>query len=448
MKKSLFVRSRKIKSVILCLAAVFLFTTGCKQKKENKMELAKEQKAHQSVKAGNEEAIQALKEKFSAEKLFDENLAVKDTKTKNFSNKSVFEVTKEMTVGWNLGNTFDATASEKLDSETSWGQPYTTKEMIDGLVKSGIKTIRIPVSWHNHIINKSTYTIDPEWMARVKTVVDWAIDDGLYVIINAHHDNADNSYKMRQAAGYYPNDINLVESQRYLYNVWSQISLAFNNGYDEHLIFETMNEPRPAGTPCEWWFNSDSRCLESAKCLNIMNQTALDAIRNSGGNNKKRFVMCPPLQASENSASSPFFKMPEDDEPGKLILSVHAYTPYSFAMEAPGETVFTENHKTELNALFRNLQKNFIDKGYPVIIGEYGATNKDNIEERVKWFDYFLTSAHSLGITCVLWDNGVWALKNDASGKPDYSEGYGYYNRTEQKWYFPEIIETLVKTTK
>ena len=353
-----------------------------------------------------------------------------------------------MTTGWNLGNTLDATGTTKLDSETSWGQPLTTKEMIDSLAASGIKTIRIPVSWHNHIINKNEYKIDPEWMARVKTIVDWAIEDNLYVIINAHHDNGNNQYQMAKASGYYPNNTNLVESQRYLYNIWSQIALAFNNGYDEHLIFETMNEPRPAGTECEWNFNNDARCLESANCLNQMNQTALDAIRTSGGNNQKRFVMCPALQASLNSAISQTFKMPKDDEKGKLILSIHAYTPYSFAMESPGDITFTDQHKKDLNYLFTQLKTNFINKGYPIIIGEYGATNKDNLEERVKWFDYFLSSAHSLGITCILWDNGVWALKNDDSGNPDYNEGYGFYNRTNQTWYFPKILETIINTTK
>ena len=385
---------------------------------------------------------------FSKDFLFNSEKAIKDTGSVNFGTITGFELTKAMTTGWNLGNTLEAIGSGGMVSETSWGQPHTEKAMIDGLAASGIKTIRIPVSWHNHIIDRQTYTISPEWMARVKTVVDWAIEDGMYVIINSHHDNYEKPSKMLRAHGYYPNSTNLVESQRFLYNIWGQIATAFNNGYDEHLIFETMNEPRPAGTDCEWWFSSDTRCLDAAKCLIQMNQTALDAIRASGGNNAKRFVMCPALQASENSASSFAFKMPEDIEKGRLILSVHAYTPYSFAMESPGERNFTQAHKDELNNMYSKLKNKFIDKGYPVVIGEYGATNKDNLADRIAWFDFFVSTAKSYGIPCCLWDNGVWQLRQGKDGNPDYSEGYGYYNRLEQSWYFPEITEAIIEASK
>ncbi len=384
---------------------------------------------------------------FSDTLLFDQDEAVTDTGTKPFGTITAFELAKAMGAGWNMGNTFDATGGKGMSSEISWGQPLTEKAMIDGLAASGIKTIRIPVSWHNHITDKQNYTISSEWMERVKTVVDWAIEDGLYVIINSHHDNYERPSEMPRANGYYPNSDNLVESQRFLNNIWGQIATAFNNGYDEHLIFETMNEPRPAGTSSEWWFGGDSRSIDAAKCLLQMNQTALDAIRATGGNNAKRFVMCPALQASENAASSSAFKMPQDTEPGRLILSIHAYTPYSFAMESPGERTFTQDHKNELNTMFAKLKKKFIDNGYPVVIGEYGATNKDNLSDRIAWFDFYISTAKSFGIPCILWDNGVWQVRQDKDGNPDYSEGYGYYNRLTQEWYFPEIIQTIVEAS-
>ena len=373
---------------------------------------------------------------------------VETTPAVPFSDITVLELTKAMGTGWNLGNTFDATGSFGMDSEISWGQPKTTKEMIDGLVASGIKTIRIPVSWHNHLTGTTNYTINSQWMARVKTVVDWAIEDGLYVIINSHHDNYLRAGKMPAGGGYYPTSQNLEESKKFLKSVWTQIATTFNNDYDEHLIFETMNEPRPAATRCEWWFDNDELCKDAMKCVMELNQTALDAIRATGGNNKKRFVMCPSLQASQNAATSSLFKMPVDLEEGRLILSIHAYTPYSFAMEAPGERKFTKTHKEELNSLFSILKNRFIAKGYGVVIGEYGATNKDNLEERVAWFDYYVTMATAAGIPCILWDNGVWWITRDEVGVPDYSEGYGFYNRTEQTWYFPEIAETIISASK
>ena len=380
--------------------------------------------------------------------LFDQDDSLKDQGYAEFSDINVFDLVRSMGAGWNLGNTLDATDGEGLESEISWGQPLTTKAMIDGLKLSGIKTIRIPVSWHNHIIDKESYTISPQWMARVKTIVDWAISDGLYVIINSHHDNYLMTGKMPKAQGYYPSSENLEESQRYLYNIWGQIGRTFNQGYDEHLIFETMNEPRPAGTECEWWYDNDQLCIDSIRALNELNQTALDAIRATGGNNTKRFVMCPSLAASENAANAMLFEMPKDLEKGRLILSVHAYTPYSFAMENPGERTFTAAHKAELDSLFERLENNFIDKGYPVIIGEYGATNKDNLQDRVKWFDYYINAAAAYNIPCILWDNGVWQLRQDENGQPDYSEGYGFYNRLTQEWYFPDITRAIIEASE
>ncbi len=130
---------------------------------------------------------------------FNKEIAIKDTKSKVFTEIKARDAVHEMKAGWNLGNTLDATgytptgslgSKADLSSEISWSQPYTTKAMIDGLAASGIKTLRIPISWSRHIIDPD-YTIDPAWMSRVKEIVDWALEDGLYVIINIHHDNFD-----------------------------------------------------------------------------------------------------------------------------------------------------------------------------------------------------------------------------------------------------------------
>ena len=428
-----------MKKLLFFTAFLFLslYSVSCKNEKPAKV-TQNEQQQNEDV--------------FVKEFIFNKEKAVKDTGKKEFAKLTGFELTKAMVTGWNLGNTLDATNAKDLTSETSWGQPLTQKIMIDKLAQSGIKTIRIPVSWHNHVMETKTYTINPQWMARVKTIVDWAIENDMYVILNAHHDNYEKPAKMPKANGYYPNDENLVESQRFLYNIWGQIATAFNEGYDEHLIFETMNEPRPAGTECEWWYSSDLTCLEASRCLNELNQTALDAIRATGGNNTKRFVMCPALQASETAATLSRFKMPQDVEQetygNRLILSIHAYTPYSFAMESPGQTTFTDDHKNELNHMYTQLKNKYIDKGYPVVIGEYGATNKDNLNDRVAWFTYFLSTAKSYGIPCVLWDNGVWQTRTKEDGTPDYSEGYGYFNRQTQQWYFPQIKDAIISATK
>ncbi len=244
-----------------------------------------------------------------------------------------------MGAGWNLGNTLDAFEHTGLASETSWGQPMTTQAMMKGLYVSGIRTVRIPVSWHNHM-NKA-FTIDAAWMARVKEVVDYAMDEGLYVIINIHHDNA--------ADGYYPDKDGRVRAIAYAERVWKQVALQFRN-YDEKLIFEFLNEPRLVGYSNEWgWSDTDSNHVMAAGIIGEMEQAALTAVRATGSNNADRYVMITPYVASPWAAISSKFVIPEDTAGDKIILSAHAYTPYSFAMQDPGERVFTDSHKAEIN---------------------------------------------------------------------------------------------------
>lgn len=376
---------------------------------------------------------------------FNSKTSVIDEKTISFESISSIQLSEKLITGWNLGNTLDATNANNLSSETSWGMPHTTKEMISNLKKSGITTIRIPVSWHNHIIDKQ-YTIDPKWMARVKQIVDWAIEENMYVIINSHHDNYLQTGTMPKCAGYYPYSTNYDESANFILNIWSQICLAFNNGYDSHLIFETMNEPRLAGTTYEWYSDNSDICKDAFNALNKLNQLAVDTIRKSGGNNLKRIIIIPSLQASVGSALSPLFKIPKDDYEAvdykKILISVHMYTPYSFAMEMPGETIFTEKHKNEISYNLSKIDNLFNKTGYGVIIGEYGATNKDNDEERIKWFSYYLSEAKKHNIPAILWDNGQF-LPSQTEG-----ERYGYFVRETGVWYSSDIQKAILENTK
>ncbi len=371
---------------------------------------------------------------------FDKSKAIKDEGNKTFNEVTAMKLVRDMKTGWNLGNTLESTGGgNSLSAETSWGMPKTTKAMIDGLAASGLKTIRIPVSWSRHM--DKNYTIDPLWMKRVKEVVDWAIEDDMYVVLNSHHDNYMRNAKMPARSGFYPTNENYEESRRFVCNVWAQIALAFNNGYDEHLVFETLNEPRLCGTPEEWWYNPDSLISQEAMAnLNRLNQAILDTIRESGGNNKKRMVACPSLQASPESALAYTFKMPTDYDfsTKRLIVSVHMYTPYKFAMESPGIKEYSAEVENEFTSLFKQLNDKFILNGYAVYIGEYGAVNKDNLDDRVKWFHAFVKNSRSYGMPCFVWDNGQWQMKNG-----DASEKYGYYNRNTQTWFFPEIIQAI-----
>src|SRR5574344_807031 len=287
------------------------------------------------------------------------------------------EFAKKLTIGWNLGNTLDASSdgvsNSGVSSETSWGAPTTTEAMIKGIASAGFKTIRITITWHNHMSNASTYTIDTAWMARVKKFVDWAYDAGLYVIINVHHDTAA-ATGVVAGQGYYPASDDQTISETFVSKVWTQIATVFNNDYDEHLVFEVLNEPRLRDNKNnhEWWYESSStECTTALTLIEDYEQKGLDAIRATGGNNASvRFVMVPSMCASSTYTSD--FKLPTDTASDKLLVSVHAYSPYNFAMyNSSGiDTTFDDADKTSLNSIFRTWHDAFTAKGIGVVIGE------------------------------------------------------------------------------
>ncbi|NLK60881.1 MAG: glycoside hydrolase family 5 protein, partial [Treponema sp.] len=169
--------------------------------------------------------------------------------------------------------------------------------------------------------------------------------------------------------------------------------------------------------------------------------SALDAIRDTGSNNENRYVMITPYVASPEAAKSSLFVIPADTADDKLILSVHAYTPYVFAMQDPGVSTFTTDHQGEIDSFMGMLNRKFVEgRRIPVIIGEYGATNKDNLAQRVAWFSYYCGKAASYGMTTILWDNGNHEVPSGGS----FNELYGFYDRTAQTWYFPEILDAIL----
>ena len=142
------------------------------------------------------------------------------------------------------------------------------------------------------------YNIDEKWMSRVKEIVDWAYEEGMYVIINMHHDNCSKA-NFESVVGFYPSEECKAESIKYVTRIWEQISETFNNDYDQHLIFEVMNEPRLKDHAHEWNYNAFCKeCQDAMKIVLEMNQAALDTIRKSGGNNGSRLVVVPSLVAS------------------------------------------------------------------------------------------------------------------------------------------------------
>jgi endoglucanase len=352
-----------------------------------------------------------------------------------FPAESAQEIVSRMKTGWNLGNTLDAFTQEKngVESETCWGQPKTTRAMMKKIASAGFKTVRIPVTYHNHF---SDGKIDPAWLERVKEICDYAMDENLFVILNIHHDTFDGRGNFR---GYSLLDENRDDSVFFVKSVWSQAA-GFFRDYGERLVFETLNEPRLIGHEHEWNFSREcSECFSAMKNLNDLNRVALDAIRKSGGKNSFRLVLLPSYAAAADSAMDPLFVFPDDFF---AALSVHAYAPYSFAMKNPGEKKFSSAHRKELDSLFDRLDSAFVSKGIPVVIGEFGATNKNNKKERIAWANYFSGSAAKKGMALCLWDNG------DFKTGGTYEEKFGSLDRKNLVWFDEDFIKAILSAQK
>lgn len=358
-----------------------------------------------------------------------------------------FEQVKRMKTGWNLGNTFDANSNidrfqmqnEGVSSLRAWGMPALNEDLFAAVAKAGFKCVRMPVSWSNHIIDNN-YTIDPEWISKVKEAVGWAIKNDLVVIINIHHDNFYSEKDFRYGRGYYPLNSCYEESEKFVARTWEQIAEAFKNYKAESIVFETLNEPRLRGDEHEWnYVSSCSRCREAMNCINNLNQKAVDVIRASGMNNVNRLIMVPSYVASPWAAFDGKFRVPTDSS-RRICVSTHAYSPYEFAMlknSQGGTSTFTAGHKKDLKTMFEQLDLHFVSKGVPVIMSEYGATNKNNLNDRKNWFAYYVGEAKKCNVVCVLWDN-------NSPNNSDESERFGYLKRSNNTWYFPELITSIM----
>ena len=303
--------------------------------------------------------------------------------------RSAMDVVNDMSPGWNLGNTFEATTSWTggalwnnkggLGAETGWQDTKTSQAVIDFVKSLGFKSIRIPCAWaYGHISDASNYTIDAAWMARVKEVVDYCINDGLYVVLNDHWDGGWLEEKMKDS-----NAANIAKNKGILKLLWTQIANAFKD-YDEHLLFAGLNEP-----------GADNQA--STNSLIQYNQTFVDAVRATGGNNAKRvLVVQGPSTNIDHTCNFMNGKMPNDIVPGKLAIEVHYYNPWQFwgmeNDESWGKVFYywgngnhhsgsshnaTWGEEKDMKDQLQKMKTYFVDKGYPVVIGEFGANWRD-----------------------------------------------------------------------
>ena len=329
------------------------------------------------------------------------------------------QIVENIKVGWNLGNSLDSYNTSSSDTETGWGNPKTTQQMIDTVKAAGFNAIRVPVTWSEHM--SADGTIDAAWMNRVKEVVDYAYNDGLYVIVNVHHDD----YTWLT-----PSSEKLESDKSTLTNIWKQICATFQN-YDHRLIFEGMNEPRMIGSAEEWTGGTQ----ESYDVINALYQAFVDTVRSSGGSNKDRTLVVSTYAQSVEKNAVGGLVVPKDDH---VIVSLHIYAPWNFC--GPDDTRAdwgSDADKQELDTMFQYLDDTFVSKGIPVIIDETGCVNKnENTSARVAWFSYYLSTAKKHGIKCFIWDNN------------ETKNGFGLLNRKDCTWYYPEIIEAIQNATK
>jgi len=334
---------------------------------------------------------------------------------KTFRDISASDLVAEIKIGWNLGNTLDADPDE-----TSWGNPKTKKSNINAIKDAGFNAVRIPVSWSHHV--DKDYNINANFMNRVKEIVGYAIDNDMYILLNTHHDEGIFKFQTKDIA----------KSKAVFKKIWWQIAENFKDE-NEKLIFEGLNEPRTKGSQAEWIGGT----AEERDNLNEMEKIFVDAVRSRGSNNTKRVLLISTYAASAEQPAMSGVKIPDDpsNSLNKIIVSVHAYSPYNFALnEGTGKTdKWSKDNSSDTSGVKTPLDRaynTFVSKGIPVIFGEFGALNRNNESARAEWAEYYVNYAKTKGIPCFWWDDG---------GK------FKLLNRGNDTFYFPAIKDALIK---
>lgn len=367
----------------------------------------------------------------------------KDT-AKKWTELDQTQITEAMGLGWNLGNQLEA-SSGGLPSETCWGNPEITKELIDTVKAQGFKTVRIPVSYLDMIGDGPDYKIDADWLDRVQEVVDYVVNNDMFAIVNMHGDGyytVDHSWLLCAE-----DDDKQTEIKDKYGKVWTQIADRFKD-YDQHLIFESMNEEfnNDYGKP-------DANAYEN---INAYNQIFVDSVRATGSNNEKRWLLLPGWNTNiEYTANDEYnFKIPTDNgckaDGKRIMISVHYYDPFNFTIDE-NKTARTQwgkyavknydnwGQEDYVDSQMALLNEKFVSQGYPVVIGEFGAQDKtekfaDYNEFRRYWSEYLIKAAKKNGVVCVYWDNGY-----------NGNKGFGIINRFDYTITQPDLIAGMMR---
>lgn len=352
---------------------------------------------------------------------------------------TALELTHMMGNGTNLGNTMEAcdTSLGSIYSynptyyETCWGQPVTTQEMIVGMKEAGFDTIRIPVAWMTNATTlgqDGDYTIAPEYLDRVEEIVTWALDAGMFVILNDHWDGG--WYGMFGSETEATRDL-AMEAYK---GMWTQLCERFGK-YDYHLIFEGANEEIGA----RFDENSTLYCDDSVvtyytdeekyELANLVNQTFVDVVRASGGNNAQRFLLIPGFGTNIANTCDDRFVMPTDTATDKLLISVHYYDPWSYCGD--GQSTVKWGTKSDIEYMIDTLaeMKKFTEQGVGVVIGEYGVLYSTEVQENTALYHQcFLDLCDLYGFTSCLWDCNAFYKRNEQTVVPELASLYAKRN--------------------
>lgn len=348
-------------------------------------------------------------------------------------------------LGWNIGNQLDAYVNG-VANETCWGNGKATQQTFDRLKQMGFESVRIPVTWLGHVGSAPEYKIDEVWLGRVAELVEYAERAGLKAVINIHHDGVNSNHWLDVKGASRDESVNTrVKAQ--LRSMWTQIAEKFKRK-GEFLVFESMNEIQDG----KWgWGDNLTDGGRQYAVLNEWNQVFVDAVRAVGGKNKRRYLGVPGY-CNNIDLTLKHFRMPTDKVKNRLLLSVHYYDPYLFTLENRMDEWGYETEKNmgrrtdeqHVDSMFHLLKTNYVDKGVPVYIGEFGCTRRKNdSDERFRkyYLGYVCRKASENGLSMMYWDNGSRGRGRECSGIIDHATG-GYISNGE------EIVRVMTEAYK
>lgn len=349
---------------------------------------------------------------------------------------SAVELAAKIKLGWNIGNTMEATGSE-----TAWGNPKVTKALIDVVKANGFNAIRIPCSWNQYLENSATAKIKTDWLNRVKEVVQYCVDNNMYVVVNIHWDG-----------GWLENNITeakKVENNAKQKAFWEQIATQLR-GFDEHLLFASANEP----------------AVEDATQMAVLtsyHQTFIDAVRSTGGKNAYRTLVVQGPSTDIEKTNKLMLTLPTDSATNRMMVEVHYYSPWNFAGmtkdESWGKMFYywganyhsttdldrnpTYGEEADLEKNFKLMKTQFVDKGIPVLLGEFGAIRRTSLtgdaltlhlNSRAYYLKTVVKQAKANGLLPFYWDEGSLG-----------DNGFGIFKRSDNTVFDTQALNALIE---